>query len=304
MKSSLHCLPCFLKQTIKAAQLSTPEPALQKTIVDHIARLLPSLDLRKSPPENSMPVYQAIAELSGCADPFTHLKRHSNLFALALAEEVRGKIAASADPLATALLFSMAGNIIDYGSQQDFDAGAALAACLHTPPAIYDYQALRQGLTTGGLLLYLGDNAGEIVFDGLVIETLQQQRPDLQIIYAVKEGAIINDALMADAQACGLPDRCRVISNGTTCPGTPLAHCTPEFRALFERADQIISKGQGNYETLSEIQAPISFLLTVKCPLVAAHLKEQSGVAIHKGDLVLMRGRGTTKAPGTRQAGT
>ncbi len=298
MKSSLHCLPCFLQQTIKAAHLSTPDPALQKEILDEVARLLPALDLKKSPPENSIPVYETIARMSGCADPFGDLKKKSNSFARGLVGDVRRSIATSPDPLHTALLFSIAGNIIDYGSQQDFDAESALKNCLDTPLAINDYQELRHDLGKSNLLLYLGDNAGEIVFDALVIENLKQMFPALEIIFVVKGRPIINDALMADAQESNLTELCRVITNGTGCPGTPIADCSLEFKELFARADLIISKGQGNYETLSESRAPIYFLLTIKCPIVGSHLQGQSHIPTHKGELILMKGAKNSKQTG------
>jgi hypothetical protein len=209
-------------------------------------------------------------------------------------DDVRKTVTANPDPLHAALLFSIAGNIIDYGSQQDFDAEAALATCLDTLLTINDYQKLRQDIERSKLLLYLGDNAGEIVFDSLVIETLKNMFPGLEIVYVVKASPIINDALMDDADSCGLPQLCRVITNGTGCPGTPLANCTPVFKKLFTRADLIISKGQGNYETLSETKAPVYFLLTVKCPIVGSHLQKQSTIAVSKGDMVLMRGAKNT----------
>lgn len=289
MKSSLHCLPCFLQQTIKAAQLSTSDPVLQRRILDKIAELLPSLDLEKTPPENSIPVYETIAMMSGCADPFWDLKKKSTAFALEMVDDVNKSIVTSSDPLYTAIIFSIAGNIIDYGSQQDFDADSALNKCLHTPLAINDYQDLHHDIAKSNLLLYLGDNAGEIVFDALVIETLKQVYPTLEIVFAVKENPIINDALMDDAIESGLTEICHVITNGTGCPGTPLDDCSTEFQDFFTKADLIISKGQGNYETLSETQAPIYFLLTVKCPIVASHLQEQSKGTVNNGDLVLMK---------------
>lgn len=294
MESSIHCLPCFLQQTIKAAGLSTGDTALQKRIVDEIARLLPTLDLSKTPPENSVAVYETIAAMSGCRDPFAELKEQSNRFALGLTTEVKKAIADSDDSLATALHFSIAGNIIDYGSQQDFDADSALRQCLQTPLAINDYEFLRRDLARSRLLLYLGDNAGEIVFDSLVVDQIKQLFPELDIVYVVKERPIINDALLADADQCGLPKKCRVISNGTGCPGTPLASSSDTLLKLFRQADLIISKGQGNFETLSEIEAPLYFLLTLKCPIVAEHLTAQSGMTTSKGELVLMRaGRNT-----------
>ncbi len=289
MKSSLHCLPCFLQQTIKAASLSTDDTKLQKKILDEIALLLPDLDLEKSPPENSIPVYETIARLSGCADPFLALKDKSNLFALDLVEEIRFSIKKSDAPLFTAFLFSIAGNIIDYGSQQSFDAEQAIKECLTTPLAINDYKNLHQDLEQSSHILLLGDNAGEIVFDRLVIETIQASMPDKEIVYAVKENPIINDALLKDAEDCGITDLCTVISNGTNCPGTPLSTCSQDFQNIFENADLIISKGQGNYETLSEVTAPLYFLLTIKCPIVGSHIEQQGKIPVNKGDLVLMK---------------
>jgi uncharacterized protein with ATP-grasp and redox domains len=121
----------------------------------------------------------------------------------------------------------------------------------------------------------------------LLIEILSQE-----VTVAVKAQPVINDATLADAKASGLPRTCRVITNGTACPGTPLSSCSPAFRAIFAQADLIISKGQGNFETLSEMQAPIYFLLTVKCETVAQHLKELTGETqrpLVLGDLILLK---------------
>ena len=288
MQSALECLPCFLKQTIHAARLSTDAENKQREILAAVARLLPDMDLQLSPPENSMAVYETIRRLSGCADPFVHLKKQSNTFAADFLAATTPLIRQSDDPLLTALLFSIAGNIIDYGSQQDFDAQAALQQCLATPLAINHYQQLRHAFHNSRTILYLADNAGEIVFDKLVIETMLTQAPDIEIIVAVKDGPIINDATLADAEEIALSSLCRVISNGVVCPGTPLDRCSAEFRHLFHKADLIISKGQGNFETLSQVTAPIFSLLTVKCAIVAQHIKEICGTEVNLGDLLLI----------------
>lgn len=134
-------------------------------------------------------------------------------------------------------------------------------------------------LPAGSKVLYLADNCGEIVYDVLVLRALVDL--GLEVTVAVKEGPIINDALMADAFSCGLDRYARIISNGTACPGTPLASCSTEFLEAYRGADLIISKGQGNFETLSETvavsKADIFFLLTVKCPVVGAHLARLAG---------------------------
>lgn len=287
MLSSLECLPCFLKQTLYTARLSTSDEKLHHEILCEVSRLLPGLDLDKTPPENSMPIYAAISQRSGCPDPFAQLKKESNQFAARFVEASRPLIKQAKDPLFTALLFSIAGNIIDYGSQQDFDAQAALEQCLAKELRLNHYPALQHAFKSSNHILYLVDNAGEIVFDKLVIETMLSLAPEKNIVVAVKDGPIINDALLADAEECGLNEICQVISNGVSCPGTPIELCSPEFLEQFNQAELIISKGQGNFETLSQVAGPIFFLLTIKCGLVGRHLQELMGQDIAMGDMVL-----------------
>jgi uncharacterized protein with ATP-grasp and redox domains len=230
-----------------------------------------------------------IAEKSGCSDIFADLKDLSNRKALDLLPELVKKVEESNEPLRTAALLAIAGNIIDYGAHHDFDINTSIEKCLHTKPAIDDLEQLRRDLDKAGKILYLGDNCGEAAFDRLLIAQTGEE-----ITYAVKERPIINDALKEDAATCGLGDLCRIISNGTDCPGTPLEKCSEEFREIFAEADLIISKGQGNFETLSEVSAPIYFLLMVKCEVVAEHVAELTGRqpgSIKTGDLVLMKNR-------------
>ena len=277
MQTALECLPCFLKQTLQAARLSTPDPFLQLQIMGQVAQLLSRIDLKLSPPENSIAVYNLIAEISGCADPFAGIKEESNAFAMKLVPELREKIEASEDPLLTAVKFAVAGNIIDYGSQQKFDAQKAIDNCLEGEFSIDDYSSFRKDLAGAKTVLYLGDNCGELVFDGLLARLIFESGK--KVIFAVKERPIINDAVMEDARSCGVGEYCEVISNGTNCPGTPLEICTPSFKKAFRNADLIISKGQGNFETLSETQGPIYYMLTVKCPVVACHITDHANRA-------------------------
>ncbi|MCB2181200.1 MAG: DUF89 family protein [Desulfobulbaceae bacterium] len=284
MKTTLDCLPCFLKQTLNTARLSTSSAQIQKKIMSEALSLIKTFEQHLSPPENATRLYRLIAELSGCEDPFSRKKHESNQFALDLQSSIKEKINTATDPLFAALRFSIAGNIIDYGSPHDFDIKKTIYNALNQPLVINDYAALQTDLNEAQTILYLGDNSGEIVFDGIVIEHL-----DGDVIFAVKEKAILNDALRQDANQCGLDRLCRVITNGTGCPGTPLQSCSQEFQKIFHAADCIISKGQGNFETLSEVDAPIYFLLTVKCPVVKDHVTEMSGRKVACGDMILMR---------------
>lgn len=286
MQTDPQCLPCFRRQALYAAGLATSDPALQVTIMEEVEEYLPGLNMTVSPPVNSMGLYGIVSRLAGNPDPFVALKQQSNDLGLSLRPRVEELIHQGDDPLYRAILFAMAGNIIDYGSQQHFDLEATLRHCLQSRPVIDAYETLRQELVRAKTILYLADNCGEIVFDGVLIDHLPGE-----VTMAVKEGPIINDATMEDALACGLGQKCRIISNGTSCSGTPLKGCSEEFQELFVQADVVISKGQGNFETLSESQRPIYHLLTVKCPVVASHAAAVSGRSnpLPMGSAVLLR---------------
>jgi uncharacterized protein with ATP-grasp and redox domains len=129
------------------------------------------------------------------------------------------------------------------------------------------------------LILYIADNAGEIVFDRILVEEIQDF--ENRVVFVVKGGPILNDATMMDAREAGLTDIVRVIDNGCDAPGTILELCNDAFIEELNRADLIISKGQGNYETLSDIPRNVFFLLKAKCPVIAGDL------SVHVGDLIL-----------------
>jgi uncharacterized protein with ATP-grasp and redox domains len=139
--------------------------------------------------------------------------------------------------------------------------------------------------TAARSILYLADNAGEIVFDRLLIERL----PAGRVTVVVRGAPVINDATRADAQVAGLDRIAEIIDNGSDAPGTVLEDCSAQFRERFESADVIIAKGQGNFETLSAAGANICFLLKIKCPVLATHTGIELGTQalIHRE-----RGRG------------
>lgn len=288
MKTSLDCLPCYMRQALSTVRLSTDDAALQRQIMLEVGQLFSFLDFSLSPPQNAVYLYELVAKLTGESDPFRILKKQSNDFALNLFGEIIGKIQTSEDPLHAALCFAAGGNIIDYGAQKSFDAEQALANCLTTEFAVDDFFVFKQEISrsTGKIhVLYLADNCGEIVFDKILVDQLV--RRGCIVTLAVRERPVINDATMQDALYVGMDSLCTVIVNGTSCPGTPLTQCSEEFKEAFFAADIILSKGQGNFETLSEVTTPIFFLLTVKCEVVARHIEEKRGL-----DFGTLRGNG------------
>ncbi|WP_457573988.1 damage-control phosphatase ARMT1 family protein [Desulfolithobacter sp.] len=290
MDTTLDCLVCFMRQALTTARLSTRDSLLQRRVVNEAGAFLSRVEFGLTPPENAVDLYQMIARLTGVGDPFAELKSQGNELALAMRDTVRKRIRMAPDPLLAAVRFAIGGNIIDYAAQHSFDVDATMAACLESPFLLDSTPALVAALDRRPEVLYLADNAGEIVFDGLLVEELL--RRDCRVTLVVREGAIINDATMEDVRACGLDGLCPVITSGAVCPGTPLAHCSSEFKELFHRADLIISKGMGNYETLSDVVAPLFFLFTVKCQVVAEDIRRRMSLAPGsvkgEGEMVVM----------------
>jgi len=294
MQTSLDCLVCFMRQARATGKLATDNPVVQRRIIEEAGRFLETVDPEQSPPENAVALYTMFSSLLQVVDPFARVKQESNELALSMRDEMASRIAAASDPLRTAIRVAIGGNIIDYAAQHVFDVEKTMDSCFDQEFMLDDYPAMLQAMADAGPdadLLYLCDNCGEIVFDSLLVRQLQKQ--GCRVTAAVREYPIINDATREDAQISGLDRICSVITNGTGCPGTPLADCSEEFRHHFNAADIIISKGMGNYETLSEEQAPIFFLFTVKCSEVSRHVTERKQLAPGRltgtGEMVLMQ---------------
>ncbi len=283
MKIHGECLPCLLRQTLRTARLSHCSHDLQFRILQEVSLVIAGMDPTQSPPANALSVYRKIAELTGCEDPYYHKKRASNQQALQIVPGLRQEIQGTEQELLSAVRFAIAGNIIDYGAFETFDIDAALARSRSANLAVDHFAAFSDTLnrmTKASTILYLTDNCGEIVYDALLVEYLQ--RRGFNLIIAVKEGPIINDALVEDALEAGLDKYGRIITNGGRYPGTELTKCSPQFLEDFKAADLVIAKGQGNFESLSEVDRDIFFFLTVKCVVAAQHLAELSGVEPEK----------------------
>ncbi|MDD4941165.1 MAG: ARMT1-like domain-containing protein [Candidatus Omnitrophica bacterium] len=275
MKTCLDCIPCFFRQMLEATRLIGASPKQQKRVIDAFAKKIPGLSLQASPPEIAQWSYRLLKKVSFRADPYLEIKRKSNRCAMRLFGKLKDKVERSQDRLLTAVELAIAGNIIDFGAKNNLDVKEELKKILEQEQkaaqrrSLFHYAEFRRVLKAAKNILYLADNAGEIVFDRILIEEMKKEYQDTSIVYAVKAKPVINDALMEDAHACGIHKSARVVSNGADAPGTILAACSKEFRRLFASADMIISKGQGNFESLSAEKRPIFFLFMVKCPVVA-----------------------------------
>ncbi len=268
MKTHLDCFPCMLSQALEAARIATPDAALQREILDRVMELLTGLRLDASPPEIARKAHRLVREITGNPDPYSDLKREYNTRALALLPELRARIEQADDPLELAVRLSIAGNVIDFGAKaKGFDFDGEWRNAGRARFGVFDYEAFEADVQKAGTILYLGDNAGEIVFDRLLIEEMKKISR-AEVTFVVRGRPVLNDATLEDARFVGLDRRVPVLDNGNDAPGTVLSEVRPEVLALFRTADVVVAKGQGNFETLSEAPGNIYFLFQVKCPVI------------------------------------
>lgn len=248
----------------------TNDPAIHERIVRDVLRSAAAMDLAQCPPVVAQRIHRQLRKLTGVEDPYRAVKDRFSRMALGMLPELSARVRQAADPLPVALRLAIAGNVIDLGVNggiTEVDVRQATADALDEP-FHGDLDGLRKAAEAADRVLYLADNAGEIVFDRLLIEQLPTERVTL----AVRGRPILNDATMVDAEAAGLCELVEVIDNGSDAPGTILGDCSEDFQRRFAEADLVIAKGQGNFETLSDEAGDIYFLLKVKCPVIADHV--------------------------------
>ena len=268
MNTTLDCLPCLFRQALDAARRASGDAGLHERFLRETAAWVSGEDLQQPPPVLAQRLHRRLRELTGVADPYAAAKARDNVLALSLLPELRNRVASAPDPLALAVRLAIAGNLIDLGPSQQLSTEEVLASlgAAERAPLAGDVDGLRRAADGAASILYLADNAGEIVVDRLLIERLGPER----ITGAVRGEACLNDATVEDAEAAGLTGFVRVIGNGSDVPGTVLEMCDEAFREAFASAGLVIAKGQGNFETLTAAPRDICFLFKVKCAVVAA----------------------------------
>lgn len=285
MRSSLECLPCLVRQAVESARRVIADDTACEEAMRGIMAHVASMDYALPPPVLAQSMHRVIRAATGGADPYRAEKARFNTLARSLLPSFQARIARAADPFDAAVRVAIAGNVIDFGAKGDLSENEAVAAMdrAFEAPVDGDIRALREAAQRASRILFLADNAGEIVFD----TPLAGMLPAGSVTVAVRGFPVINDATHEDAEAAGMSALARVIDNGSDAPGTILADCSDAFRAAFASADLVIAKGQGNYETLCDEPGNIFFLFKVKCAVVARH----SGFGVGTHAVVRARSR-------------
>ncbi len=280
MKTKLGCIPCIMKQAYNTASRATNDPAIVRKILNLTANHIKEINLDQAPADASNFAYQITSEITGVADPYLEEKHKYNELCMSLLPGLRKKIENSENPLNSAIKAAILGNLIDLGIGLKFDIERDVEHVLEIKLKIDDYREFKGMLETGRKkILYLGDNAGEIVFDRLLVEQLMNNH---EVTFVVKSGPVINDATMEDAEYAGLTDIVKVIETGSNGIGVQWSSVSEEFMQSYNAADIIISKGQGNFETMGGKSGVIFFLLKAKCDFVAEELGVEFGDIVFK----------------------
>ena len=245
------------------------DETIHRRVLNAVALIIPDLALDATPPEIAQQVYRIVSEITGNNDPYLEAKRCANKSAMSLYARMKDMVDDSNETLETACKLAIAGNAIDLGAHAEFGSiSSIIEDSVGYQLDQEHYRKFKESVGQSSLILYLADNAGEIVFDRILIEQLLKVKK-LKIVFVVREKPIINDATLDDALRVGLNKFTTVISNGSDAPATILSQCSSEMLSYYRAADLIISKGQGNYESLSDIPGNIFFLFKVKCPVIA-----------------------------------
>lgn len=279
------CVTCIIGQIEKATKLLNLDETLATEIIREVKEKALNFDFSKTPPLVAKEVYELLAYKTNLNDPLEELKQASIKNALNYQEIVNNEIKTSQDKLFTAIKGAVAGNVIDFAVTREFSLEEEINSIFHTDFSINDYKSFKEKLENSNSLLILSDNAGENVFDKILIKTIKELYPKIQITYATRGKAIINDITIKEALQIGIDKYCKVISSGVDTPGLEKSQASKEFMQLFNKAPLILSKGMGNFECLESYKDNrIFFLYKVKCEVVANKIGQEVG------EIVLKRG--------------
>jgi len=270
MKIFLDCLPCMLRQALEASRMATDDIEIQEQILNDSIKILSNFRQFSCSPDLALAMHQTVKKHSKKLDPYDIIKQRDISASQKAYPLLKSFLREKDNSLYWALKIAATGNIIDSAIYSNIDVEHCIENELEKGFSICDIDSFEDKLKKAKTLLIIGDNAGETVFDKVLAERLLGF--NINIIYAVRDKPIINDATVKEAYESGLDSCTTIVSTGSDAPGAILEKCSNEFIDLFNKSDIVISKGQGNYEALSDCERDIYFLLKAKCPMISNKL--------------------------------
>lgn len=269
MKINEKCLPCLINQVIKVANITNCSN--RNDLYHQVFEQLSKIDFNKSNPEIIGMIFELVKKHLNNEDPYQEIRQYYNNLFLQSYDDFDKKI----NSFKTAIKYAIIGNIIDFSpiNNQEitkiddwFDNIDNLSLTIdHVDKLINDIKKAKT-------ILYLGDNCGEICLDKLLLKRIKQLNPSLKIYFGVRGKPVVNDSIESDAYEVGIDEYASIISNGDNSLGTILSRTSAQFNQIYQNCDFVIAKGQANFESLSEENKKIYFLLMVKCDVIAKYI--------------------------------
>ena len=278
MQTNLDCIPCIVNSFIRLLKTGDLTDIKKEQALRRLLSFIAEMDYKKSPPVLGREMHRMMREELNDHDPYHEIKNTYNRMMLDMYSEFEEMVNNANDPFDMAMRLAIAGNVIDFGPQDEFNIMDTINRVILSKIAIDDSKSLKNDLSEANSLLYIGDNCGEIVLDKLFLETINIPNK----IFAVRGSPVLNDSTFDDAITVGIDNIATVITTGDNAPGVVLESTSDEFKKIFSSSDIIISKGQGNLEGLIGQQENIYYLLVAKCQLVGNILGAEKGDFIVK----------------------
>ena len=270
MKIHDKCLPCVVNQVIKVANITGVDK--KEELFREVFNYLSKMDFEITTPEIIGEIFDMIKKYANNPDPYKETRNYYNALFLKLLSEFDRKIEKSGNSFKLAVQYAIVGNIIDFNPIHNTllkDIFDIFEKMEQLELAVDDSSTLMEDIANAKILLYLGDNCGEICLDKILLKKIKELNPDIQIIFGVRGKPVVNDSIAEDAYAVGINEYADVIDNGDGSLGTVLNRTSQKFKEIYKKSDVVIAKGQANYECLSEENKNIYFLLMTKCDVIA-----------------------------------
>ncbi len=283
MKMHDKCLPCVVNQVIKVANITGMDTKAKEELLREVFAYLSKMDFEITTPEIIGEVFGVIKKHANNPDPYKETRNHYNTLFLRLLPEFEGKMEQADNAFQLAVRYAIVGNIIDFNPIHNTlleDIYDCFDKMEQLELAIDDSRMLMEDILSAKVLLYLGDNCGEICMDKLLLKKIKEQNPDVRLLFGVRGEPVVNDSIAEDAYAVGIDEYAEIIDNGDGSLGTVLKRTSTEFKDAYRQADVIIAKGQANYECLSEENKNIYFLLMTKCDVIAKDINVEENKMI------------------------
>ncbi|WP_310605378.1 damage-control phosphatase ARMT1 family protein [Anaerosporobacter sp.] len=271
MQINYKCFPCLVNQIVKITDIITVEDKEQlfHTVFEYLSKV----DFNKTNPEIIGSTFDLLKKHTQNNDPYIEIRKYYNTMFQDMLSTFEEHINQSSNPLKQALKYAALANIIDFNPIHNNKLEDIMTHFnnVENQNFVIDHSdILIEGLQSCKSLLYLGDNCGEICLDKLLIKKIKELNPSITIFFGVRGEPVINDSIEEDAYSVGVDEYAKIISNGDNSLGTVLNRVSSDFIKIYQNADIIISKGQANYESLSnEKDKNIFYLLITKCQVIA-----------------------------------